>query len=369
LWAESYEGNLSDVLGLQGDIARGIAQGIRIKLTPQELARLARARPINPSAHEAYLKGLYYLNKAINTSSLAEAEQPHRKSFEYFEQAISLEPNHAQAYAGLARSYHWLASAGKPEFFPKAKEAALKAIAIDDTLAEAHAALAYTIWNYEWDWAGAEKEYKRTKELNSSNMGEHGYALLLSAMGRHDEAIREMRLALDLEPLILQAKVNLGWIYLNGRQYDQAIEQFQGTLELNPDYAEAHTGLGTVYSGKGEHEKAIAEFQKAAALSRNLPAEKADLGWAYAKAGKRSEAIRILDELKSSSTQEKPVRSARSAVIYAALGEKDQAVMLLEKACAERERPLIWLKVALEFDDLRSHPRFTDLVRCVGIPQ
>lgn len=232
LWAESYERDLSDVLALQGEIARGIAGEIRVKLTPQDQARLASSRSINPLAHEAYLKGLYYLNQGINTSHGEEVEELHKKSFDYFEQAIKFDPAYAPAYAEMARSYHWLASSGFPQFYPKAKEAALKALAIDDSLAEAHGALAYTIWNHDWDWVGAEREFKRAIELNPNlgNAGRHGYALFLSATGRHDEAIREIKLAQDLDPLTLPLKINMGWIYYTARDYDQAVAQFQGML-------------------------------------------------------------------------------------------------------------------------------------------
>lgn len=365
LWAESYERDLRDVLTLQREIARGIAAEIRIRLTPQEQERLASTRPINPAAHEAYLKGLYWLNQAIDEPHEEEVERLHKKSFEYFEQAIKFDPNYALAYSRLAGSYHFLATSGFPEFYPKAKESALKALALDDSLADAHGALAYTLWRHEWDFAGAEKEFKRAEEL-APNSYLWGHAQFLSTIGRHEDAILRFRLAQDLNPLIVYLKVSAGQAYLDARQYDQAIAQFQGVLELDPKQFGAQSGLGTAYVLKGMYEEGIAECQKALELSGRME-EEANLAWAYATAGRQIQAIKILNDLKDPSKQ-KSIRHLSLAMIYGALGKKDLGMAHLEKAYAKREE-LLWLKVDPAFDGLRSEPRFSDLLRRIGFPQ
>ncbi len=364
LWAESYERDLRDVLTLQREVARGIAAEIRVKLTPQEEAQLTNSRSINPAAHEAYLKGVYYWNRAKNTPK--DFEPLHKKSFEYFAEAIKLDPGYAAAYSALAGSYHWLASGGLPEFYPKAKEAALKALELDDTLAPAHAALAYITWGLEWNFVEAEREFKRAEELcrDSDNWG---YAMFLSSLGRHEEAIVKFRLAQDLDPLTLPLKINLGWSYIDARQYDQAIVQFRNILELAPDQFEAHRGLGTAYALKGLHEEGIAEIQKAFRISKE-ESDKASLAWAYATAGRRNHAVKLLKQLKDSSKPELAPHT-KLAMIYGALGESDSAIAELEKAYAKRQRLLLWLKVDPRFDGLRADLRFSDLLGRVGLPK
>lgn len=364
LWAESYERDLRDVLALQREIARGIAGEIRIKLTPQEQERLTTTHPINPAAYEAYLKGLSFFNQAIDSSQPSETERLHKKSFEHFEEAIKFDPNYALAYSGLAHSYNWLASSGFPQFYPKAKEVALKALALDDTLAQAHAALAFTIWRYERDFAGAEREFKKAQEL-APNSGNWGYAQFLSTVGRHEEAIRKIRLAQDLDPRTMYLKVNVGWIYVDARQYDNAIAQFQGILELDPNRFEAHSGLGAAYVFKGMPELGIAEIQRALDLSADKSNLQVDLAWAYAMAGRRSDATMILDDLKDPSKQVPPWKLA---MIYSALGEKDLAMAQLEKVYAKPDS-LLWLKVDPAFDGMRSDARFADLLRRIRFPE
>jgi serine/threonine-protein kinase len=366
LWSESYERDLRDVLALQGELARGIASEIKIQLTPQEQARFANARAINPAAHDAYLKGLYWLNQAIDESRTEEVERLHHKSFEYFQQAIKLDPNYALAHSKLATSYHFLATSGFPEFYPKAKQSALNALALDDRSAEAHGEVAYSMWRYEWDFAGAEKEFKRFEEL-ASNRGSWGFAQFLSTIGKHEEAIRQIRLAQNMDPLILLLKVHVGWTYLDARQYDQAIAQFRTVLELEPNNLEAHRGLGAAYVLKGMHQEGIAECQRALDLSRGTD-EKAILAWANAMAGKRDLAIKLLNDLKDPS-HVASISHERLAMIYGALGERDLGMAHLERAYARRSEGLLWLKVNPAFDGLRSDPRFSDLLRRIGLPE
>ncbi len=364
LWAQSYERELSDVLALQREIARGIASEIRVKLTPQEQAHLTSAHTVNPSAHEAYLKGLFYWNKAINTPFSSDCEQLHQRSFQYFEQAIREDPNYAAAHAALAGSYHWLASGGSEEFYPRAKDAALKALALDDNLAAAHAALAFIKWRLEWDFTGAEREFRRAEEL-APNSDNWGYAQFLSSLGRYDEGIQRFKRAQNLDPLTMPLKINIGWTYVDARQYDNAIAQFQSILELEPDQFEAHRGLGTAQIFKGNIEEGIVECQEALKLAGET-SDKASLGWAYAVGGRHQEARMILAELKSAENE--PIQDTKLAMIYGALGEKDLGLARLESAFAKRDPLLLWLKVDPRFDPLRSDRRFTDLIQRIGFP-
>ena len=383
LWTESYQRDLRDILALQSEIGRAIATEIRVKLTPQEKSLLARARPVNPEAHEAYLKGLQFFNQGINERK----EDLLRKSFEYLEQAIKIQPDYGLAHAQLARSYHWLGWSS-PEFLPKAKAEAIKALQIDETLAQAHSALGFTIFRLDWDWAGAEKEFKRAIELDPNySEAHHAYALYLSAAGRHTEALAEITRAQDLDPLTLPLKVNIGITYLHARQYDGAIEQFRNALDLNPDNPGVHTCLGVAYVYKRMYEKGIEEFQQVIALSESGlrsqanaawvyalsgkaggdPRKKANLAWAYAMSGKRDSAIRILNELRGPSKQESPA-SFSIASIYAAFGEKDQALEWLQRVYEDHAWVILYINCYPEFDSLRSDARFQDLTRRIGLP-
>ncbi len=366
LWVNQYERELRDVLSLQREIARAIAGEINVTLTPKEQGLLANARPVNPEAVNAYLNGLSWLHKAIDEPDTEDVERFHKRSFEYFEQAIKSDPNYALAYSALARSYHFLAGSGFPRFYPKAKESALKAIALDDNLAEAHGALAYTMWRYEWDFAGAEKEFKKAEDL-APNTYLWGYAQFLSTIGRHEEAIRRFRLAQELDPLIVYLKISAGQAYIEARQFDHAIAQFRSVIELDPKQFAAKTGLGTAYVLKGMFEEGIIELQKALDLSGDMD-RKADLAWAYAMAGKRSESIKILNELKNPSKQTSTSHLAL-ATIYSALGDKDLGMEQLERAHDKRGDGVLWLKVYPGIDGLRSDPRFQDLLRRIGFPQ
>jgi TolB-like protein/DNA-binding winged helix-turn-helix (wHTH) protein len=366
LWAQSYERELDDVLELQREIARGIASEIRIKLTPQEQAHLTKAHTVDPAAHEAYLKGLFYWNRAINAPFTTEFEQLNKRSVDYFEQAIELEPNYAGAHAALANCYHWLASERKEEFYPKAKEAALKALALDDNLAAAHESLASIKWKLEWDFAGADREFKRAEEL-APNSDKWGYAKFLSSLGRHDEGIQLFKRAQDLDPLTFPLKISTGWTYVDARQYNNAIAQFRSILELAPNQFEAHHGLGIALVFNGKVEEGIVECQKAVELGRETT-YKANLAWAYAVGGKQRQARTILAELKGASKQAFGI-DTKIAMIYGALGENDLAMAHLEEAYEKRDSYLLWLKVDPRLDPLRSDGRFSNLVRRIGFPE
>jgi TolB-like protein/Flp pilus assembly protein TadD len=290
LWADRYERDVSSILGLQRDVAQMIAAEIRATLTPEEKVLLGNARPVNAASYEAYLKGRYHWNKASGTALL--------QARAYFEQAIDKDPGFAQAYVGLANTYAWAYRWDAPsllaprEAFPKAKAAALKAIELDATLAEAHASLGYIKEAYDWDWEGAERDYRRAIELNPSYPGvRHWYAIYLAIPRRFDEAFAQMKRAEELDPLSRAVRRGKGWLYLWSREYDRAIEQWRMTLELDPDFPQAHYALAIAYAQKGMYEDAIGLHRKEIALAGETPRALAILAHAYGKAGQKHEAL------------------------------------------------------------------------------
>jgi serine/threonine protein kinase/tetratricopeptide (TPR) repeat protein len=366
LWAESYERDLRDVLSLQGEVARAIANDIQVKLTPQEQARLVSARSVDPEAYQLYLKGRFYWNKRTEAGL--------KKGIEYFHQAIDLDPNYALAYAGIADCYSllgWDLFGPLPprEALPIAKAAARKALETDDSLAEAHNSLAWTKLAFDWDWTGAEREFKRAIELNPGYaITHHWYAECLAGMGRYAEALAEIRQAQELDPLSLIISSIVGWVLYFDRKNDQAIAEFRKTLELDPNFWVAHWTLGRAYEQKAMFTEAIAEIQKAIDFSGSSPLSFAALGHTYAVSGRRAEAERVLNQLKGSSKQTY-ISPYGIAAIHAGLGEKDQAFLWLEKAYEERSGWLIWLRAEPGSDPLRSDPRFQDLLRRIGLTQ
>jgi TolB-like protein/Flp pilus assembly protein TadD len=366
LWAESYERDLRDVLALQSEVARAIANEIRLKLTPQEQTRLASARPVNPAAHEAYLRGRYHWNKVTDEGI--------RRSIREFEQAIEIDPQYAVAYAGVADAYIFLSAWSRAippkEVLPKAKAAAVKALEIDETLPEAHTALALARLLFELDWSAAESGLKRAIELNPSYPVAHQwYALLLSSLGRHDEAIAEAKRAHELDPLSLQSDAQVGLHYYFARQYDQAIQRLHQTLELDPNFPPAHYWLGIAYLEKGASQEALEALQTAVRLSGSSGLFEPDLARAYGLTGKRDAARRILGELQELS-RKKYVPADSIAIIYIGLGDKNRALEWLEKAREEScAGSILLLKVAPWLDPLRSDPRFQDLLRRMNFPK
>jgi tetratricopeptide (TPR) repeat protein len=366
LWAESYERDLRDVLALQSEVARAIASEIKAKVTPQEQTRLARARPVNPEAHELYLKGRYSWNKRTPEAL--------KKSLEYFEQAIKKDPSYAPAYAGLADSYNMLGAGfyavlPPKQAYPRAEAAATKALQLDSTLAEAHTSLAWSKIFFDWDWQGGEREFTQAIELNPGYANaHHWYAVYLTIMGRHSEAIAQDRKAESLDPLslIISADVALQALGPAGL-YDQEMEQCRKTLEMDPSFPLAHACLSDSYKNKRMYKEAVAEMLKAIDLSGGSVVWVSALAQTYALAGRRDEAIKILNELKARSKQEY-VSPNLFAYIYAGLGDKDQAFAWLEKAYEERSDLVGGLKVGRQLDPLRSDPRFQDLLRRMNLP-
>jgi TolB-like protein/DNA-binding winged helix-turn-helix (wHTH) protein/Flp pilus assembly protein TadD len=364
LWSQSYEGELKDTLALQNQVARAIADQIRIKLNPQEQAALKIARVVNPEAYESYLKGRYFWNKRTPDSL--------KVALAYFNQAIDEDPNYAQAYSGLADTYallgDWQYAVMTPkEAFPRAKAAAIKALELDSTLSEAHNSLAFCFDAFDWDLESAGKEFQRSIELNPGYAtAHHWYAWHLSLLGRFDEALEEMRKAKNLDPLSLIINADLAELLVIAHFYDESIIQSGATIEMDPNFALAHNQLAQAYLQKHMNVEAIAELQKAVELSGGSPTCVANLARAYAASGKTSEAVKLLGDLKNHSNRGYSDAS-EVAVVYAALGDKDQAMHWLEIGYEERFNPGVLLRPG--FDPLRSDQRFQDLLRRIGFPR
>jgi TolB-like protein/tetratricopeptide (TPR) repeat protein len=367
LWTDQYERDVSSILVLQRDLARVIAAEIRAKLTPSEHAVLATARAVNPEAYERYLTGRYHWNKASAQGLL--------KARESFEEAIRKDPGFAPAYAGLADTYAWsyrwlvVSMAPPQETFSKARAAALKALELDDTLAEAHAVLAYIKESYDWDWAGAEDQYRRAIELNPNHAGvRHLYAMYLAIPRRFDEAFVQLRRAEQLDPHSRPIKRAIGRLYYWAGDFDRAIEQWQRTLELEPDFPQTHRSLGVAYTQKGMYAEAISAHRKGIALTGETPRSLAGLAHAYGKAGLRSEALKLLARLNELAKDEY-VSGYDMAIAYMGLTNYEEALRWLETAFEARDQelpsvtrnPFWWVP-------LRADPRFQDLLRRLRLP-
>jgi TolB-like protein/DNA-binding winged helix-turn-helix (wHTH) protein/Tfp pilus assembly protein PilF len=361
LWAEDYNRDLRDVVAVQDEVARRIAQEIRTTLTPEERAHLTSQRQVNPAAYEAYLRGRYFWNKRT--------EEGTKKAMAFFEQSIGKDPNSPLAYDGLADcwiSLGWYGYLSPKETYPRVKAAALKALELDATLGEAYTSLAMASMNYDWDWSAAEREFRKAIELNPNYANaHHWYADYLSAVGRHEQAIAESKRALELDPVSPIINAWLGWRYYFARQFDQAIDQYRETLEIDPDFVPVHLVLGQAYEQKGMLKEAIAELEKAASLSQGAPLYAASLAHAYAVAGRRNEAETLLHQM-NERAHHAYVPSFHVAIIYAGLGRKDETLAWLEKGYQERSAWMVWLKVDPRFDFVRSDARFQNLLRQLG---
>jgi Serine/threonine protein kinase len=365
IWSEQFDEKLTDIFSVQDSVSSKVSGLLAITLTGDEKERLTKRQTGDVEAYQLYLIGRFHLNRLTDDGIW--------KGRDYFQKAIDKDPNYALAYAGMADAYNRLSGfnvISPREGFPRARVAALKALELDDKLAEAHATLAVVKLLYDWDWTGAEGEFKRALEINPSySDGHQSYGNYLSqVMGRYDEALTEMRRAQELDPLSVEKSVGIGDVFFYQRRYDQALEQYQKVLEMDPNSGFTHWALGNVYLQKKSYEEAIAEYQKAIPLSGDSPDEPASLACAYALSGKRQAAQLILDDLNNRSKR-RYISPAVIAFIYAALGEKDEAFRLLENAFEGRDFILVLLNEAPQFDGLRSDARFADLVRRVGLPQ
>jgi TolB-like protein/Flp pilus assembly protein TadD len=363
IWAKGYDREMRDILALQRDVARAVAAEIAIKLKPEEQARLAAARSVDPEVYLDYLQGRFYWYKRTPRSI--------EQGIEYFKKALDKDPNYAPAYAGLGDCYAWLSTPihalSPSESARLTKDAVIKALSLDDALAEAHATLGLVIFRYDWDWARAEKEFKRAIELNPSYVWARvWYGTYLMSMKRKDEALAEFQRAISVDPLSSTAYTNLAQWFVHDGQYDRAIEQYLKSVELGPTIYTTHFFLAEAYERKGMYEEAIAAMKRSAELSGdNVPSS--GLAGIYASSGKRAEAQSILEQ-----AENHPMANRVAfwiAAAYATLGRKDDALRWLERAYEAREFIMPWLSFYWRFDPLRSDARFTDLVRRMGLPQ
>jgi tetratricopeptide (TPR) repeat protein len=364
LWSHSYEGDVRDTLALQNSVARAIADEIRINVNAQEQAALRNGTVVNPVAYESYLKGRYFWNKRTAEGLKA--------ALAYFSQSIDEDSNYAPAYSGLADTYALLgdwqyAVMTSKEALPKARAAAARAVELDGTLAEAHTSLAFCLDGFDWNFESAGREFQRAIDLNPGYAtAHHWYAWHLALLRRYDEAIQEMRRAASLDPLALVINADLAELLALAHSPDESIQWSRKTLELDPNFGLAHNHLGQAYLQKHMLGEAIAELKEGVRLSSGSPTVIANLARAYVASGKRAEAEQLLTDLK---TRSSPGQSfaPEIAVIYAALGDHDQAMNWLERGYEERFNPGVLIRPG--FDPLRADPRFEALVRRVGLPE
>jgi tetratricopeptide (TPR) repeat protein len=359
LWAQSYERELGEILDVQDSVALDVATQVKANLTPTERQSLTSHSSIKPEAYEAYVRGRNEL-----TRQRADAMM---EGIRFFERAIELEPLYTRAYAGLADAYSLAANYGAmstKSALPRAKAAALKALELDPTLGEAHAALGFVRHHLDWDWTGAEAEYKRSIELASSYPLAHlRYAEFLSNSGRHDEALREVRLAEELDPLSVTIESNVGRILYYARRYDEAIRVLQGTLLIHPERGYTHMHLGMSYEQKQMYPQAISEFETAEKL---LGFQLTALAHCHARAGRVDEARQELKRLELPAVVQDWFFIA---AVYAALGDKNAALVRLERAHEDREFFMTYINVYPGFDPLRADPRFQQILLRVRVPR
>ncbi len=358
IWAHNYVRDLTSVLTLQGEVAQAIADEISINITPQEQARLARARPVNGQAHDLYLQGIYHLNQG----------DP-KKAVGYLQDAIDKDPNYARAHAALADGYGWMGEAGwlaYTEAFPRQKIEAIKAIELDDSLPQGHAELADAVMDLDWDWATTERELKRALELNPNLASVHTtYAFYLQRVGRLPEAIAEVNLVLQLDPVSSRSFYSAGIVYYFAHQYDEALSQLQRAyvLEPRPPKFLFPFESGVIYAEKGMYGKAVGEFLKLG----DQPHALGHMGNVYARMERVSEAHATISKLEEH-VKKNGMGRYEIALVYAGLGNKDEAFTWLEKSYDVRDKGLTYLKIDPCVDPLRSDPRFARLVRRVGLP-
>jgi TolB-like protein/Tfp pilus assembly protein PilF len=362
VWSQQYSRKQSDLVTLQSEIARDVSNKLKTKLSGADVAKVEKTYTANAEAYQLYLKGRFQWNKRTGESL--------KQSVVFYNQAIEKDPNYALAYSGLAESYGLFPSysvAIPQESMPKAKAAAVRAVEIDESLAEAHSALGVYLSMFSWNQPAAEREFRRAIELNPNYATVHQQLanLCLMAMGRFDESIAESRRAEDLDPLSPVISMDVGANLTRARRFDEAIAQFNRTLTLDPNFYATRYALATAYHAKGNYAEAIAEYRKALALSDD-PWVKALLARSLAKSGQRDEAIKLLGELQSESAR-RYIPSSGLAVVFGALGEKDKAFAWLEKDVTERTPLPALFSVNPVFDDLRDDPRFADLLRRITL--
>lgn len=373
LWAETYERDLRDILAVQADIAQGIAREIHVLISRPEQARLsgleAATGKFKPAAYENYLRARYHLH-GMTAATV-------KKSIEYFQAAISEDPEHAPSHAGLASAYALLATAPfdllpPHEAMPKAESAARKSLQLDDSLAEAHTALALVLHHYHWDWKGAEASYRRAIELNPDHAPAHlWYSWLLLALGRQDDALQEIE---HLQTIVQQtdphrlvaAHVTRAAAYYFHREYEQAAQECKKAIELNPNYFMLHYILARAYSRMGMTVEAIAELKSKGAAAGEVPLVDAALGLAYGLVNKKGQTEKILEAFKAAA-KKRYIPATYFSMLYAGMADPNQALTWLEKAVEERADGLTWMNVDPMLDPLRKHPRFQEVVKKMGL--
>ena len=360
LWSQQYNRKQTDLVSLQSEIARDVASKLKAKLSGADVAKVEKNYTANPEAYQLYLKGKFYWNKRTGESL--------KQAAEFYRQAIEKDPNYALAYSGLAETYVLFSSydvAPANDSMPQAKAAALRALKIDDSLAEAHTALGFYLSFYEWDRDGSEKEYRRAIELKPNYAtAHHWFGADLSNVKRFDESLVELRRAEELDPLSRIIGTNLGDTLVYARRYDEAIAQYKRTLVRDPNFAYGHRALGWAYGSKGRYQEAIAETRTAIELDT---IGKGYLGLWLAKSEKRNEAVKLLNELKQESARNY-VQSYTFALIYIGLGDREEALNHLEKHMSSRAETASSYAVAPELDDLRSEPRFKEMLKRMNLP-
>lgn len=365
LWAQDYDRNLRDILGLQSNVARDVASQIRLQLTPEENARLANAPPRDPEAYEQYLRGRYLWNKRNPEAYI--------KAIDYFQQAIARDPGYAQAYAGLADAYALLGSSWSPsiprsEAMPEAKEAALKALQLDDSLAEAHTSLAFVMMHFEWNWPGSEKEFKRAVDSDSNYATAHEwYAYWFASQGRIDEALEQMELARKADPLSLIIMADTSEMLSYAGRLGASEQEARQATELDPNFVPAYLCLAHSYAGAKEYQAAIANIDKILALDPDDTWAASELGAIYAFTGEKDKSEAVVNRMLNHAKNQGPI-AFEVAQVYSALGEKNRAFVWLEKAYEYRDGGLILLNARWEFRPLHNDPRYGDLLRRLGLP-
>jgi TolB-like protein/Flp pilus assembly protein TadD len=362
LWAEKFDENFSDIFTVQDAISKQVVEALTLRLTMAERELLTKHYTRNSEAYRTYLKGRYLWNKWTANGF--------KMSMMNFERAIEIEPGYAPAYAGLADSYNALAFYGhvRPhEAMPRVKAMAKKALELDDSLSEGHLPLAAALLFYDWDWEGAEKEFKRCIELNPGYaMAHQSYGLFLIAMARFNEALEKLRRAIEIDPLSPLIKTTMGFPYYFAGEYDQAVQHYQATLEEDPNFGLAYASLGDVYLQKGMYDEAISEYQKGAAVWGRSISILSSLGFAFAKSGNKSAALEKLAEIEALASQQY-VSPLSVAIIHIALDNKDEAFDWLEKSYQEKANKLVFLGVQPTYNSIRSDPRFVDLMKRIGL--
>jgi TolB-like protein/Tfp pilus assembly protein PilF len=364
LWAKSYERDLRDVLALQGEVAQAIAQEIQVKLTPQEEARLAKAQRVDPRAYEAYLKGRHHWNQRTDESLF--------RSLEYLREAIALDPDWPTAHVGLADAYNVLGYFGAlapADCFPKAKASALAALRLDEGIGQAHAALAYSQLYYEWDWEGSRQSFLRALQCNEGDAYIHlFYMNALCATGRHEEAIRVIDRAAELDPLSMIINTATGWVRYFAGDVEGSIRHLRRAIEMFPEFMPGRVWLSLSLEQHGLLEEALAQAERGAAVGGRIPMVLSALGRAYARLGRTDEADAVIREFHELSKR-RYVSPYNIAVVLEALGRPSEALDQLERAYAGRANFLALMKVDPRLAPLHGDPRYQDLERKMGFPQ